>query len=290
MEKWIQIEQFLNKIITKIKNSFVQFSFKLTPQKLIKLTNKFSHFIKNKNDSIKTWTISAYKHLPENLSKLNKKVNGYMLDFQNFVRIKQKQFKKVSLNPFKINYRKFASNLKVLLTPLTNKILGLWSRLTPKALAVIIILTATSILTFINLSFNIKKINDKSQEIVKVEPEVKMIRPKYFKREEKQMMLRNIIIPLNVQTKNDGIKRVDLDLTLISSNKYIKEFFFQNPFYIHDRLNSTIVPIWGKFAIEEEGKTLLKNKIKLEINLLIKDLKIKGSIKEIYINAIIAGH
>jgi hypothetical protein len=41
--------------------------------------------------------------------------------------------------------------------------------------------------------------------------------------------------------------------------------------------------------LEDDGKRVIKEKIKKEIQVLLDDLKIKGSIQEIYIHSIMTG-
>ena len=80
-----------------------------------------------------------------------------------------------------------------------------------------------------------------------------------------------------------------MDFTLVASNRYIKEYFYENIHLVKDRLNSSVHPIIPEFPLEQEGKQIIKDKIRLEVNKLIKDLRIKGHIDKVHIHSILAG-
>ena len=114
-------------------------------------------------------------------------------------------------------------------------------------------------------------------------------RPSYYKQGERLLTIRNISIPIYSESVN-SYRKLQTDVTIIPSNKYIREFFYNNTHYIHDALNTNFRPIQASFSLEEEeGKEIIAEKIKEEINILIKRLGIKGDIKFVYIHYIFAG-
>ena len=80
------------------------------------------------------------------------------------------------------------------------------------------------------------------------------------------------------------------DFTVEGSNRYIAAYFSSrvNENLIKDKLNNSIEPIVPSFPLEEEGKRIIKLKIKEEINELVQKLKIKGYISKVYINNVLA--
>ena len=94
-------------------------------------------------------------------------------------------------------------------------------------------------------------------------------------------------MPIYVESAKD-IHSLIMDFTMESSNRYIKKFFDKNTHYLQDRLNSTIEPIVPTFPLEQEGKQIIKEKLKQESNQLIKDFKIKGKIEKIYLHSMMA--
>ena len=112
--------------------------------------------------------------------------------------------------------------------------------------------------------------------------------------------LSDLYIPVYVEGSG-GIRTLIFDITIVASNQYIKEYYKTNETLIRDRLSSKIETITPKFLLTskiiavkprfiiiEEGKVIIKDKITEEINTLLKELDIKGHVKEIYINSIIA--
>ena len=58
---------------------------------------------------------------------------------------------------------------------------------------------------------------------------------------------------------------------------------------IRDRLNSSLQAVVPNFPLEPEGKKIIKEKIRREVNHLIEDLKIEGRVDEVFIHSILNG-
>ena len=113
-------------------------------------------------------------------------------------------------------------------------------------------------------------------------------RPSYYKREERTLRISNVIIPIYIDSVN-SYKKLEIEASVVSSNKYIKEFFYNNMHHVHDALNSNMEPVVPTFPLEGEGKQVLADKIKDELNKLITRLGIKGEIRFVYIHYMFAG-
>ncbi len=113
-------------------------------------------------------------------------------------------------------------------------------------------------------------------------------RPSYYKQHERVFYMRNIVIPIYIESVN-SYKKLEADVVVIPSNKYIKEYLAKNIHLINDALNSTLEPVIPTFPLTEEGKLVITNKIKREINNVIKSLQIKGNIQYVYLHYIFAG-
>ena len=114
-------------------------------------------------------------------------------------------------------------------------------------------------------------------------------RPDYFLGEKKQFSLQNIDLPIYVESIN-AIRMLTFDFTVEGSNRYIAAYFSSrvNENLIKDQLNNSVQPIVPTFPLKEEGKRIIKLKIKEEINVLVQRLKIKGHISKVYINNVLA--
>ena len=102
-------------------------------------------------------------------------------------------------------------------------------------------------------------------------------------------LISNIVIP--VYRDASSFQKIVVDFTIVPSHQHIKRYFWDehNIHLIYDRLNSHMAPVALDFPLEEEGKSIIKQKVRDEINQLVKDLKIEGEIKEVYIGRILAG-
>ncbi len=116
-------------------------------------------------------------------------------------------------------------------------------------------------------------------------------KPAFLGYEDREFYIPDVYIPVIIKDRPD-ITRVYLDIKLRASNKLIKIFFTENNWLktdlITDRLLRTISPILATFPFTEEGKKIIKNKIKYECDQLLKELKIEGEIEEVIIQDILA--
>ncbi len=166
--------------------------------------------------------------------------------------------------------------------------------LKPETLAGIITISTVAGLASLNIYVESNNIAEKSQdpaaELVEEVEDATAIskRPAYFKKLEKQFQVSNVVLPFYI-AKGDTLKNLVIDFTFESSNKYIKEFLWNNPHLIHDTLNSKVEPLSIAFPLETEGKVIVKEKIIKEINSMLHARHIKGGITEVYIHSIIGG-
>lgn len=111
-------------------------------------------------------------------------------------------------------------------------------------------------------------------------------RPIYYKRYEKQFRLRHLAIPIHIKGKKK-LKRIFMDFTVETSSRSLKEYLSKRTHLIQNRFNTLIEPIIPELPMEKEGKTIIVQKLKREINHLVKDLKIRGRIEKIHVHSIL---
>ena len=121
--------------------------------------------------------------------------------------------------------------------------------------------------------------------------ELKSLRQPAFSRiKDREFLINDIYFPIYIKSTN-SIKRLILDLNLRVSNRYIKTFFTdwnsRNLDLIYDRLNLTVEEIVPDFPLTKEGKFIIKRKIKLELDILFKEIGIKGEVEKVFISQII---
>jgi len=115
-------------------------------------------------------------------------------------------------------------------------------------------------------------------------------RSKFRHYTEMSLQLNDVNIPIYIEDRK-GMQTLSVDFSFRASNRYIAKYFekIQNEYVLRDRIYKNVQPIVPSFPMEEEGKIILRNKIKLELNSVLKDLKIEGTIEEVYIQSILNG-
>ncbi len=173
--------------------------------------------------------------------------------------------------------------------PLYKKISIFFTTMQPATLASTIVLVTVGSIAGIGVYNSSNKIAEEAGLIERAPAAIEKPdpRPKYYKRNEKELLISNVIVPSYLEGKN-SLRKLQIDFTIISSNRYIREYFFDNSYLLEDVLNSKIEPIVPDFPLGDEGKLIIKEKIKAELNLLLKRMKIEGSIDSIYISSILA--
>jgi hypothetical protein len=79
-------------------------------------------------------------------------------------------------------------------------------------------------------------------------------------------------------------RQVSLDYSVIASNRNIILYFRDNEEKIRDRFSTQIEPIIPRLPIEEEGRGIIKDKIRFELNEMLKEEKIEGKVLDVYID------
>ncbi|MBC7712172.1 MAG: hypothetical protein H7177_02470 [Rhizobacter sp.] len=118
--------------------------------------------------------------------------------------------------------------------------------------------------------------------------EVKQVleaRPKYFMQIERLYSMKDLNLQLFLEdTKRN--RQVYIDFTGLASNRNVILFLNDHPSEIRDFLTMHVEPVIPQLPIEEEGRQIIKDKIKLELNQFLKDNGIEGKLQEIYVDYI----
>ncbi|OUR98707.1 hypothetical protein A9Q84_04645 [Halobacteriovorax marinus] len=292
MKIWLKIEQILNNLLETIFGMFSNFITGITPGKIKNTLSKGkSKIAKTKLDTKKIFNEKGLKALSSSLELKNKtlqKANELQHKSVELVsKAKEVDYKRV-------DYKKLFLAGLFIFAPFFGKIKGWFIALSPKMLIGSTIAATVVSLSSISIYTQSKKISDEAtaqardpaSEVENAEEASK--RKSYYKLQEKRFTITHVTMPVYIESVNT-YKSLSIDFTFISSNRYIKHYFDRNRHLIKNRLNSTIQPVIPAFPLKEEGKAIIKDKIQKELNLLIKELKIKGEIKEVYIKSILAG-
>ena len=112
-------------------------------------------------------------------------------------------------------------------------------------------------------------------------------RPKYFMQIEKMVSIKDLNLQLFLEdTKRN--RQVYLDFTALADNRNVILFLKDHDAEVRDYLNMHVEPVIPQLPIEEEGRQIIKDKVRLELNNFLKKAQIEGKILEIYVDYLIA--
>lgn len=112
-------------------------------------------------------------------------------------------------------------------------------------------------------------------------------RPKYFLQTEKLFSIKDLNLQLFLEdTKRN--RQVWIDFTALADNRNVIIFLKDHDVEVRDYLNMRVEPVIPQLPIEEEGRQIIKDKVKFELNNFLKEAKIEGKILEIYVDYLIA--
>ena len=286
-----KINTLLLKLFKVIKNGIS----KLIPQKLKDLDKNLKNKIQESKKEVikrlidfKDKSIVFSKKLLKDLKSIKRSVSRNFRQLNSFIEnfsIKKIDFKKILLSLLaflNVPFKKITSFLSSI--PTEKYIIGFVS---------LIILSTFTLISYNSINEIYK--NKTGEDLIKFStPEKKkepdfIERPVYFKREKKQFTIRDINLPIYVESIN-AIRMLTLDFTIEGNNRYIAAYFKtgRNEDLIKNQLVKSVEPIIPTFPLNEEGKRILKNKLTKEMNILIKSLDIKGKISKVYIDNILA--
>ncbi|OFZ36258.1 MAG: hypothetical protein A2504_04080 [Bdellovibrionales bacterium RIFOXYD12_FULL_39_22] len=229
------------------------------------------------------------KNLKENFaaisavaSKASKKISGKIspaLDKMRKFDIKKVSFKSTFLFLFAI------------LSPLLLRFKSWWLSLKPITVVGIVVTSSVGTLAGISVYSNAKKVAHEAlpPEIVE-EVDVyqqQFERKSFYKNGERYLLITAVIIPVYIESAA-SIRTLSVDFTLMMSNRYLQAYFLGHEYLVRNTLSNGLQPIVPEFPLSPEGKSILKDKIKKELNELIEDLGIEGFIENVFFDNIIA--
>lgn len=111
-------------------------------------------------------------------------------------------------------------------------------------------------------------------------------RPTYFQQTEKMVSFKDLNLQLFLEdTKRN--RQIWVDFTVLASNRNIIFFLKDHEIEVRDFINMQVEPVIPQLPIEEEGRQIIKEKLRIELNDYIKKSGIEGKILEIYVDYII---
>lgn len=131
----------------------------------------------------------------------------------------------------------------------------------------------------------LSKINGAKIKNVEVK-QVLEARPKYFMQTEKLLPIKNLNLQLFLEDTRRN-RQVWIDFTCLTSNRNIILFLKDHEVETRDHLNLHVEPVIPQLPIEEEGRQIIKEKIRLELNEFLKANGVEGKVLEVYVDYLI---
>lgn len=291
LEKWEKLEKLINVLLERLRAFLIATYFKVIPAKAI-----------DKYKQAKAWLIQK---IIETIQKTKT-----WLQAQKDLKQQRKDFIKQKIQLAKETAQKLKEQVKALKSwrprpPTKQDFKELWQAIKdfPPQLwrllwfveadkrpyvATAIVILGSGLMVISILSIHHLKQSGYFREPAAVVREYKKVRPEYYHQYDRTMKIHSVNFPVYIESAR-GAKMVRMDLTLTTNNKYTRNYLNKNYHMVQDRLNSRLEPMIPDFPIEEEGKEIIKSKVKEEIDSLIKELKIDGRVQSIHIHSILAG-
>ncbi len=108
-------------------------------------------------------------------------------------------------------------------------------------------------------------------------------RPKYFLQTDKTITMKNLNLQIFLEDTRRN-RQVWIDFSALSTNRNIVLFLKDHDAQLRDHINTFVEPVIPQLPIEDEGRQIIKDKMKLEINEFLKKSGVEGSIQEVYID------
>jgi flagellar basal body-associated protein FliL len=274
----IKLEEFLNKLLTRLGGVILVFLKKLIPTKLVGVLSTLTSF------SVKVWIIQHAKMvLPWILAK---KTALLSLDIKG----KLKSTYSTAMERYLAQGAAKGGRLKtILMAPVL--VFGQWLQgLTTAQSVLLMTSTAASIIAVIGIGFSGQKLSKHHSDQDRAPASVELpdyARPDYYKQQRRFFSITNLRLPIYVAEVNE-IRSVDIDFQATVSNRNSRALLEKFEFQLRDHLIHKIEPIIASFTLQEEGKVMIKEKLQAEINVFMKDRNFEGEIEDLKITYILA--
>jgi hypothetical protein len=112
-------------------------------------------------------------------------------------------------------------------------------------------------------------------------------RPQYFRQIERILKIEDINLQLFLEDTHRN-RQVSIDFSVLATNRNVILYLQDHQVELKDHISTNVEPIIPQLPVEEEGRMIIKDKLKLEINDFLEKNKVEGKILEIYIDYLMA--
>lgn len=111
-------------------------------------------------------------------------------------------------------------------------------------------------------------------------------RQKYYRQQERMFSINDINLQIFLEDTHRN-RQVWLDFSILASNRNIILYLKEHEIELKDQLTTNVEPVIPQLPLEKEGSQIIKDKIKMELNIFIKKNNIEGEVLDIYIDYIV---
>jgi hypothetical protein len=111
-------------------------------------------------------------------------------------------------------------------------------------------------------------------------------RPVYFLQKDRQYSMKDLVLQIFLEDTHRN-RQVMFDYSVLASNRNVILYLKDNEYKIRDKLSTEVEPVIPRLPLEEEGRGIIKDKIRYELNELLKADRIEGTVLEVYIDYIL---
>lgn len=108
-------------------------------------------------------------------------------------------------------------------------------------------------------------------------------RPQYFKQADRMTSFLDINLQIFLEDTHRN-RQVWLDFSVLSSNRNVILYLKDHEVELKDHLTTNVEPVLPQLPIEDEGRLIIKDKIRSEIDQFLEKNHIEGKILEVYLD------
>jgi flagellar basal body-associated protein FliL len=112
-------------------------------------------------------------------------------------------------------------------------------------------------------------------------------RPPYYRQTERMLSITDINLQIFLEDTHRN-RQVWMDFSALASNRNVILYLKEHEIEFKDHLMNNVEPIIPQLPVEDEGRSIIKDKIRSELNQFLEKNNIEGKILEVYIDYLIA--
>lgn len=284
-----KLELLFNKFFYKLIELIISFARKVLPRKTVHRIEDTHYNLIYKWARFKENLPKKRKLFIENAKTKKNELFAFLQDSQRFP-IKQKiqEYKKNIITFFKeTTLKQYFKYLWAFILFLIEKFKNLTGRFSPKMVKLTVGSTLVVMIAgyaIVNQSHYIWLQENPYRAPAVVEDFAD--KAKYYNRNAKTMIIRNVRIPVIVKNVRE-IKSITMEFSVRTSTRFAKIYLEEKEHLLKDHLFMNLQPILSSFPIEDEGKRILTEKIERELNILLQNEKVEGMVEKVRVLYII---